>query len=277
MKDKFFPDATERQAETAIYSCRPDFFPVFFVWETGRKNSGQKLKCKIKFASRHQTDGWQARHPIKPAKIMKALPTILVIGLMLCLRADGQTHSTPPAAASGATVETIVCLRHGEKPPGGLGQLTCRGLHRALALPKVLLAKFGPPQFIFAPNPTQKVDGNRYYYVRPLMTIEPTAICCGLPVDTQFGYREIKGLESELRKPAYRRATIFVAWEHGLLDDFVKAEVKAYGGDPAQVPAWSDDEYDAIFILRIAKNGGQASVSFTIDHENLNNLSDACP
>jgi hypothetical protein len=29
-------------------------------------------------------------------------------------------------------------VRHGEKPPHGLGQLDCRGLNRALALPALI-------------------------------------------------------------------------------------------------------------------------------------------
>ena len=29
-------------------------------------------------------------------------------------------------------------LRHGEKPSGGYGQLTCQGLNRSLALPDIL-------------------------------------------------------------------------------------------------------------------------------------------
>ncbi len=90
-------------------------------------------------------------------------------------------------------METIVCIRHGEKPHGGLGQLTNRGLNRSLALPEVLLKKYGTPQFIFAPNPSEKVDGAKYFYIRPLATIEPTAIRCGLPVNTEFGYLEIEG------------------------------------------------------------------------------------
>ncbi|HXC36205.1 MAG TPA: hypothetical protein VNV43_10045, partial [Candidatus Acidoferrales bacterium] len=100
---------------------------------------------------------------------------VLVLLLLMSVAAPAQT-------VPGQTVETLICIRHGEKPPGGLGQLTCRGLNRSLALPDVLLKKFGAPQFIFAPNPTQKVDPGGYYYVRPLTTIEPTAIRCGLPV-----------------------------------------------------------------------------------------------
>jgi len=45
--------------------------------------------------------------------------------------------------------ETIIVVRHGEKPPKGLGQLKCRGLNRALALPDVLISKFGQPNYIF--------------------------------------------------------------------------------------------------------------------------------
>jgi hypothetical protein len=202
---------------------------------------------------------------------------ILLIGLTVCGRVDGQTNST---TASAQTVETIISFRHGEKPAGGLGQLTCRGLNRALALPAVLLAKYGTPQFLFAPNPTQKVDGkdhNEYFYVRPLTTIEPTAIRCGLPVNTQFGYEEIKGLETELRKPEYQNATIFIAWEHYLLDDFVKDLVKSHGGDPTQVPPWPHDDFDSIFVVKITRSERWETVHFTIDHENLNNLSDSCP
>jgi hypothetical protein len=113
--------------------------------------------------------------------------------------------------------------------------------------------------------------------VRPLATIEPTAIRCGLPVDTQFGFKEIQGLESELEKPAYENAVIFIAWEHGLLDEFVKDLVKSHGGDPRQVPPWPRDDFDSIFVVKITRSGGRESLAFTIDHENLKNLSDTCP
>jgi hypothetical protein len=202
---------------------------------------------------------------------MKILLTMLLVGFTAAIRVEGQTSTN----ASGQSVETIVCFRHGEKPPGSLGQLSCRGLNRALALPKVLLAKYGLPRFIFAPNPTQKVEG--YFYVRPLATIEPTAIRCGLPVNTQFGYQQIEGLEQELRKPEYQNATVFIAWEHELADKFVKNLVRSNGGDPALVPAWPGSDFDTIFLVKIIHSKNGESVAFTVDHEGLNNLSDACP
>jgi hypothetical protein len=209
---------------------------------------------------------------------MRTLRTLLLVGFLASTRVDGWVNSVAAAGTPGQTVETIVCFRHGEKPPGGLGQLTCRGLNRALALPDVLLPRYGAPQFVFAPNPTQKVDGNAsYYYVRPLMTIEPTAVRCGLPVNVQFGYKEIKGLEAELQKPQYQNATIFVSWEHALLDEFVKDLLKTNGGNAAEVPAWPGSDYDTIFVVRIIQSDGAHSAIFAMDHEGLNNLNDACP
>lgn len=232
------------------------------------------------FMSKHHLSGLRAAFgTCSHCKLLLGLFLIAFsfVGFCIFVPVNGEANADALSENSGQSSETIVFVRHGEKAHGGLGQLTCRGLNRALALPDVLLNKFGKPQFIFAPNPTQKVDGGKYYYVRPIVTIDPTAIRCGLPVNTEFGYREIDGLEKELQKPVYQNATIFVAWEHGTMDDFAKNLLKDDGGNPALVPFWPDNEYDTIFIFKIANNNGHKTISFTIDHEGLNNLSDACP
>lgn len=209
---------------------------------------------------------------------MKSILFVLLLaGLCIPSRAGAQTNA--PAAADGQSLETIVCIRHGEKPPNGLGQLDCQGLNRALALPEVLLKKFGAPQFIFAPNPSRMVNdkGSDYCYVRPLVTIEPTAIRCGLPVNTEYGYKEIGGLEKELDRPQYQNAVVFVAWEHVMLDEFAKNVVKDNGDNPNEVPHWKNSDYDMIFVFKITRQNGHKRFSFTIDHEGLNGLSDNCP
>jgi len=101
----------------------------------------------------------------------------------------GAAQATTPAQPQP---ETIVFVRHGEKPAGGFGQLDCQGLNRALALPAVIAAKFGKPDAIYAPNPSmqKKDDGALYDYVRPLATIEPTAIQYGMPVNTTYGFAQ---------------------------------------------------------------------------------------
>jgi hypothetical protein len=176
--------------------------------------------------------------------------------------------------------ETIVFLRHGEKPPLGLGQLDCQGLNRALALPQVLQAKFGTPTAIYAPDPgsTAKDKGVEYNYIRPLATIEPTAIRLGMPVNTSFGLRQIQQLEQELLKPAYSSATIYVAWEHNLAQQAVQQLVVTIGGKTQQVPAWADNDFDSLYVLHVKwQNGKLVSVSFEKKAEGLNHQSAECP
>src|ERR1700758_4579876 len=156
-------------------------------------------------------------------KILCYAAALLLFCGSLILEAADENPALPQT-----NVETIVFLRHGEKPPGGLGQLTCQGLNRALALPLVLISKFGKADYIFAPDPEGKVTegGLRQFdYVRPLATIEPTAIRLGLPVCTDFRYKDIVGLQRELTKQQYRKALIFVAWEHDELDRMVRSFV----------------------------------------------------
>ena len=205
---------------------------------------------------------------------MKALLVSLLAALSWFAIASPLLAGSPDAAQ----VETIVGIRHGEKPAGNsLGQLNCRGLNRALALPKVLIAKYGRPNFIFAPDPAMTSSAPDSY-VRPLMTIEPTAIRLTMPVDAQIGAHDIQRLQQVITGPAYEESLIFVAWEHGQLDKFARNLVQTYGGNPSIVPPWPSSDYDSIFVIRLTRRGGRTSVFFRRDHENLDShLSDNCP
>ncbi|MDR3464097.1 MAG: hypothetical protein P4L76_17480 [Beijerinckiaceae bacterium] len=175
--------------------------------------------------------------------------------------------------------ETIVFVRHGEKPEQGLGQLDCQGLNRALALPAVIEAKYGRPAAIFAPDPAkQKDDGGKAYdYVRPLATIEPAAIRFGLPVDTSYGFAEINKLKDALEQPAYHDATVVVAWEHKIIDVVAKLIVSAHGGDEATVPKWQSADFDSIYVVKISWTGAGATATFELAHEGLDGRSTLCP
>jgi hypothetical protein len=180
--------------------------------------------------------------------------------------------------------ETIVLVRHGEKPEGGLGQLTCKGLNRSLALPSLLIGRYGKPDFIYAPSPAEQVNDGQalpaYSYLRPLATIEPTAIRLGMPVNAQIGYLHIAELQKELLQPAYAHSLIFVAWEHIKLYEFAKQMLQSYGTNPAQVPDWPNSDYETIYIFHItrsAKNGAPRA-TLEIQKEDLGNtLQDSCP
>ena len=186
-----------------------------------------------------------------------------------------------PATASATTSrETILFVRHAEKAPDGLGQLSCKGLNRALALPGMIGGRYGRPDAVFAPNPAErKADGTGTYdYVRPLATVEPTAIRFGLPIHADFGFKAIDKLREALLDPSLREAIVLVGWEHHQLNDFVPAMVKALGGDPTPVGAWVGADFDSIWKVTIDRDGTQVThVDFTREQQGLQGQADACP
>lgn len=177
--------------------------------------------------------------------------------------------------------QTIVAIRHAEKPASSLGQLTCKGLNRALALPKVLIPRYGKPDRIYAPDPGTRIGrlGNlSYSYVRPLMTIEPIAIQLEMPVNALIGFKNVGQLRKELLAPENANSVIYLAWEHVYLNEFAKRMLKSYGKDPSAVPDWPDDEYDRIYVFRIKDVAGRRELTFSVEYQGLNDsLSDKCP
>jgi len=171
---------------------------------------------------------------------------------------------------------TIVIVRHGEKPAQGLGQLSCQGLNRSLALPPVLLSRYGKPVVIYAPNPAiKKTDkGVSYAYIRPLATIEPLAIRAGLPVNIDWGMDDITHFAEALL--ARTEGTQVVAWEHHLAEKLAKHLLAALGGDPAEVPDWSDTDFDSIYVVRVTGRDKVMHATFVHENEALNDLSDNC-
>ena len=182
------------------------------------------------------------------------------------------------AAGEARAEETIVFFRHGEKPSGGYGQITCQGLNRALALPTVLIAKYGTPDYLYAPNPAVKISdpAGSFYYVRPLATIEPTAVRVGKSINTRYGYNEITSLQALLITPTKADATIFVAWEHVQLQKIVQNIMNSYGRG-AVVPAWISGDYDSLYVVRVDYVGGTISAQFQRDREGLNGQPTTCP
>ncbi|HYV17447.1 MAG TPA: hypothetical protein VFC25_00275 [Verrucomicrobiae bacterium] len=86
--------------------------------------------------------------------------------LLVLLMTVGALVAAPRAAVpaeSRRSIETLVFVRHGEKPKDGLGLLTCRGAQ---------------------------------------LTIGPTAVRMGVPVNTQLPYNDRP--ERDARKPEVR-------------------------------------------------------------------------
>jgi hypothetical protein len=192
---------------------------------------------------------------------------LLWIVCVLLLTSAGAAHAE----------QTIVFLRHGEKPSGGLGQLSCQGFNRALALPTVLVAKYGKPNYLYAPNPAVQItdSAGSFYYVRPLATIEPTAVRLVMPVRTKYGYTDISTLQAALVTSTKANTTIFVAWEHLELQKLVQNIMNRYGGAVA-VPAWGSTDYDSLYVVKVDYVGSNISARFQHDHEGLNGQPTSC-
>ena len=60
----------------------------------------------------------------------------------------------PAAETRDRSLETLVVVRHAEKPAEGLGLLTCKGLNRALLLPDFFTANLSVPTTSL--HPTQR-------------------------------------------------------------------------------------------------------------------------
>jgi hypothetical protein len=206
---------------------------------------------------------------------MRSVTYILVMTCCAVLLLSGSAAAQEPH-----DIEKIILLRHGEKPRQGLGQLTCQGLNRALLLPDFLAKNFPKPDYIFAPNPSVKAteihgDGERYDYVRPLVTIAPTAIRLGLPINTQLPYNDPGLLADTLLDPKYRRSTIYVVWEHLNIVSFAEILLTRFH-QTTHVPPWDNSDYDTVFVFTIDWSEPR-SLKLEVRSEGLGQMSEECP
>ena len=135
------------------------------------------------------------------------------------------------------------------------------------------------PNYIFAPTPSQGIIKNdiQYSYVRPLATIEPTAIKLGLPVNAQVGFSAIWLLMRNVLKPQYHSAVVYITWEHYNIIRFTKLLFKYFHYKPKAKVIWANDDYNTVFVFKINWNKSPATVSFSKTSENMKSLSAKCP
>ncbi|MEB2654016.1 histidine phosphatase family protein [Pseudomonas siliginis] len=206
-----------------------------------------------------------------------ALPSLLAVSALFLSLESSESRAQP---ADGT--QTLVFLRHAEKPEGGLGQLNCQGLNRAIDLSTLLPEKFGKADYVFAANPTRNVEegelDNSYSYIRPLMTISPAAIKLGLPVNIEFSANDTSDLARELLDEKYHNSTIYTAWSHGYLPDLInKVAGNAVGERQNITDDWAGDDFDSLYVLTLKWHNGKASLQSHIYKQGLDNGKDTCP
>ncbi|BCX69493.1 MULTISPECIES: histidine phosphatase family protein [Pseudomonas] len=205
------------------------------------------------------------------------LPALLAAGALFMLLEARESRAQP---ADGT--QTLVFLRHAEKPAGGLGQLNCQGLNRAIDLATLLPEKFGKADYVFAANPTRNVEegelNNSYSYIRPLMTISPSAIKLGLPVNINFSANDTSDLAEELLHDKYHNSVIYTAWSHGYLPELInKVAGDAVGEKQTITEDWESNDYDSLYVLTLTWHNGKASLQSHTYKQGLNNGPETCP
>ncbi|MFW0754908.1 histidine phosphatase family protein [Pseudomonas sp. H11T01] len=202
---------------------------------------------------------------------------LLVAGALFLAFEASETRAQP---ADGT--QTLVFLRHAEKPAGGLGQLNCQGLNRAIDLATLLPEKFGKANYVFAANPTRNVkegeQDNAYSYIRPLMTINPSAIKLGLPVNISFSANDTSDLADELLQNKYHNSIIYTAWSHGYLPKLINTVAKeAVGEKRPIIEDWESNDFDSLYVLTLTWHNGKATLVSHSYKQGLDNGSQDCP
>ena len=206
-----------------------------------------------------------------------ALPSLLAVSALFLSLESSESRAQPVDGT-----QTLVFLRHAEKPEGGLGQLNCQGLNRAIDLSTLLPEKFGKADYVFAANPTRNVEegelDNSYSYIRPLMTISPAAIKLGLPVNIEFSANDTSDLARELLEDKYHNSTIYTAWSHGYLPELInKVAGKAVGEKQNITDDWAGNDFDSLYVLTLTWHNGKASLQSHSYKQGLDNGKESCP
>ena len=152
--------------------------------------------------------------------------------------------------ASGFRNVTVLIVRHAEKPKDGRG-LSEQGLQRAEGYADYFEtlqldgSSLTPRRLIAATNSAASE--------RSLLTLQPLAARLGLPVEQDYGKRQVKDLVTSLKKDN-TAPVVLIAWHHGHLDKLIDA----FGGTSKKLHKcryWPSDVYNWLVVLRFDEQG----------------------
>ena len=185
-------------------------------------------------------------------------------------KAAGARHAAGGVTASakvdepGDGSDTIMIIRHGEKPAGSQkssgvdatgsqspGSLSVRGWQRAGALVGLfdpaaadpIRAGLSRPRSIYAAKP----DGDAGQ--RPSQTVTPLADRLGLTVNTTYAKGNVQALVQDITAV---HGTVLVCWQH----EEIPALAAALGPVTTPVPTnWPDDRFDLVWAFTRVATG----------------------
>ena len=193
---------------------------------------------------------------------MRTLKTLLGLVIASMMLAGAQPalarhhHHHGEMAASGLAGDTLLIIRHAEKPEqdnGGPG-LAPAGEARAKAYASYFqhFELDGAPVKIDAIIATADSQDSE----RPRLTVAPFSQASGLKIEQPFPDKEVKALAHWLA-PGEPNRTILIAWHHGKLAKLLNQ----LGADPDQLlpdGMWPEDTYNWVIALRYDAQGDLA-------------------
>jgi len=164
-----------------------------------------------------------------------------------------------PAAWSQSPGLKVVIIRHGEKNDA-TGNLSCKGLHRAMLLPNVLNGKFKHPDAIFVPAlSTGKSTG----HARMFQTATPLAVEDNLALNSKYAVDATGEVAKDVMK---RTGVILLVWEHGNIPDIAAAL-----GIKDKHLKWGDEDFDSIWVITWSTSKkGNLKAALAVEKEGLN-------
>jgi hypothetical protein len=110
------------------------------------------------------------------------------------------------------------------------------------------------------------------------MTISPSAIKLGLPVNIKFSANDTSALADELVEDKYHNAIIYTAWSHGYLPDLInKVASEAVGEKHVITDDWSGSDFDTLYVLTLTWHNGKATMLSRNYKQGLDNGQQTCP
>ena len=159
---------------------------------------------------------------------------------------------------------TVVIIRHGEKNEA-TGNLSCKGLHRAMLLPRILNGKFRQPGSLYVPTIS---SGKETSHARMFQTASPLAVQDNLPINSKYAVADADGLARDLFK---RSGVVILVWEH----ENIPGIAAALGVKDKHLK-WEDKDFDSIWVITYANTKkGKLKADLRVDKEGLN-PADAC-
>lgn len=142
-----------------------------------------------------------------------------------------------------ALPQTVILIRHAEKPKKQADHLSSKGRQRALVLHKMFekggsLRKWGIPNVFVA---AQYIAGETSK--RSIETLQPFADQVGSDIVQNFPREEVKRIANWiLNDPRTNGAVVLVAWPHSELDKIARRL-------GIETEEWSDDVFNRAWVI----------------------------